>query len=69
MHAVGRGAVQIVEAIGRGVGRQRPVQGQRVGGAARVLLRCNDIDLSQALTGSYQRSESRCEIAIIVCNE
>jgi hypothetical protein len=45
------------------------MQAQGIRGAAGVLLRGDDIDVTQALAGLHQRSQARREIAIVIGNQ
>ena len=45
---------------------QRPVQRQRIGGAAGILLGRDDLDLAQALHRGHQRCQAWRQVTIVV---
>mmetsp|Transcript_83101 Transcript_83101/g.231204 ORF Transcript_83101/g.231204 Transcript_83101/m.231204 type:complete len:332 (-) Transcript_83101:616-1611(-) len=66
---VRRRAADVAEAIRGTVDIERPVQRQRVGRAAGVLLGRDDVDLAKALAGLHERRQARREVAIVIGNQ
>ena len=69
MHAIGGRAIDEEEAVGGTPQVQRPVQRQRIGGAAAVALGRHHGDLGQAGERSGQRLDTRSEVAVVVAEE
>ena len=64
--AVGRRAVDEEEAVGRAADHQRPVERQRVGGAAAIALGRDHRDLAVRRERPREVLESGREIAVVV---
>ena len=69
MHAVGRRAIDEVEAVGRAAQAQRPVERQRIAGAAAVALGRDDGDVGDRRQRLGERLDARGEIAVVVAQQ
>jgi hypothetical protein len=66
VHAVGRRAVHVAEAVGRFVDVQRRVQRERIRLRAVVVFRRDDLDFAQVADRFVQRHDAGCLVAVVV---